>query len=105
MKTEVSILHNDYPPRVRTLVQDKLEQLSKFYDRMVSIRVLLERQNEDHRVEIVANAGRGTVLVADVVQDAFASALDESMDRITRQLKRHHDKLTRDRHRGGRVGH
>lgn len=105
MKTEVSILHNDYPPRVRALVQDKLDQLTKFYDRMVSIRVLLERQNEDHRVEIVANAGRGAVLVADVVQDAFASALDESMDRITRQLKRHHDKLTRDRHRGGRVGH
>ena len=105
MKTEVSILHHDYPTRVRDTVEERLQGLLKFFDRVISIRALLERQNEDHRVEIVVNAGKGAVLVADVKADAFSSALDEALDRMTRHLKRHHDKLTRDRHRGGRIGH
>jgi ribosomal subunit interface protein len=105
MKTQVSILHHDYPARVRETVEEKLQHLLKFYERVVSIRALLERQNEHHRVEIVANVGRGTVLVADLTADSFSTALDGAVDRMVRHLKRHHDKVTRDRHRGGRVGH
>ena len=105
MNTQVSILHHDYPTRVRDVVEERLHHLVKFYDRLSSLRALLERQNEDHRVEIVANVGRGTVLVADATGEAFSSALDEALERMTRQLKRHHDKVTKDRHRGGRIGH
>ena len=65
MKTEVSILHNDYPSRVRDVVDEKLQRLVKFCGWTISMRALCERQNDDHRVEIVANAGGGTVLVAD----------------------------------------
>ena len=105
METQVAILHHDYPTRIRDGVEERLQSLVKFHDRVVSMKALLERQKEDHRVELVANVGRGTILVADVRGEAFKSALDEAMDRMTRRLKRHHDKVTRDRHRGGRVGH
>ena len=99
MKTEVSILHNDYPARVRETVEAKMENLTKFCSWVVSMRALLERQNEDHRVEIVANAGHGTVLVADAKATQFNFALDEAIDRMARHLKRHHDKVTKNRHR------
>ncbi len=105
MKTEVSILHHDYPSRVRHTVEEKLLQLGKFCDWIISLKAMVERQNEDHRVEIVANAGGGTVLVADVKAGAFSTALDEAVERMARHLKRHHDKLTRERYRGGRKGH
>ena len=104
MKTEVSILHHDYPSRVRETVEGKLSHLVKFYDRVVSVRALLERQNEDHRVEVVANVGRGQVLVAEASNESFSSALDLAVDRMVRLLKRQHDKVTRSRHRGGRIG-
>ena len=104
MKTEVSILHHDYPARVRETVEEKLSHLVKFYDRVVSMRALLERPNEEHRVELVANVGRGVVLVAEAKSESFASALDLASDRMVRHLKRHHDKVTRERHRGGRNG-
>jgi ribosomal subunit interface protein len=105
MKTEVAILHKDYPTEIRDRVEDKLQHLVKYFDRVKSIRALLERQSEEHRVEIVSNCGRGTVLVADVNDEAFSSALDKAIARMTSQLKKHHDKVTKDRHRGGRVGH
>lgn len=102
MKTEVSILHNDYPSRIRDVVDEKLQRLVKYCGWTISMHALCERQNDDHRVEIVANAGGGTVLVADARAGAFSFALDEAVDRMTRHLKKHHDKLTRNRHRQGR---
>jgi len=105
MKMEVAILHKDYPEQIRETVEQKLQGLVKFFDRAKSLRAVLERQNEDHRIEIIANCGRGTVLVADTTGSSFPAALDEAIDRITRQLKRHHDKVTRDRRRGGFEGH
>ena len=101
MKTEVSILHHEYPARMRQEVADKLERLSRFFDRTVSIRAMLERQRESHRVELVANVGRGVVLVIDAREGSLGAAIDEAVDRMGRVLRRHKEKLTGARRRGG----
>ena len=100
MKTQVSILHHDYPGRVRDLVDEKLQGLTRFFGRVVSVRANLERQNEDHRVELVANVGHGSVLVADVRGEAFRSTLDQAIDSMSRQLRKHHDKQIERNRRG-----
>ena len=100
MKTQVSILHHDYPGRVRDLVDDKLQGLTRFFSRVVSVKANLERQNDDHRVELVASVGKGPVLVADAKGEAFRATLDEAIDRMSCQLRKHHDKQI-DRHRRG----
>jgi len=100
MQTQVSILHHDYPSWVRETVETKMQHLVKFYDRIVSMRALLERQHAEHRVEIVAAVGRGAVLVVDARGDEFTNALEEAMTRMERLLKRHHDKLSISRRRG-----
>lgn len=102
MNTQVSILHQDYSSGIRELVEEKLLHLDRFEARLVSVRALLERVKGDHRVEIVANVGTGAVLVADVVGSGFMAALDESLERMTSQLKRHHDKTTIELRRRGR---
>ncbi len=99
MKTEVSILHNQYPASVREDVADRLQQLARFYDRTVSIRGLLERQKDEHRVELVANVGNGVVLVVDAREESIGQALDEALSRMARVLKRHKAKLTNERRR------
>lgn len=99
MHLEVNVLHHDYPSRVREMVEHKLEPLRKFYRRTVSMRAVLQRQHEEHRVEIVANVGHGTVLVADAREDAFTAALDEAAERMGRLLRRHNEKRTHGRRR------
>jgi ribosomal subunit interface protein len=103
MQTQVSILHHDYPARVREQVEQKLQHLVKFYGRIVSMRALLERQHEEHRVEIVANVGQGAVLVVDARGTAFGTALEEALGRMERLLKRHNDKHNDLRRRSGRA--
>lgn len=105
MNAQVSILHHDYPSTVRTMVEERLQGLDRFFSNTKSVRARLERQRAAHRVEIVCNVGRGSVLVADVQGEHLAPTVEEAIDRLGTQLKRHHDKLTRERHRGGRPGH
>jgi len=101
MRTQVSILHHDYPGRLRELVEQRLAPLSRFAGRLVQLRANVERQGESHRVELVASVGRRSVLVADVEGQGLSAALDEAVERLCRQLQRYHDRLTIERHRAG----
>jgi len=93
MKTEVAILHHEYPSKIREHVTDKIQQLVRFYDGTVSMRAVLERQHDDHRVELVANVRRGVTLVVDARTSSITAALDEAVDRMSRMLARHKSKL------------
>ena len=103
MKTLVTIPHHEYPARVREHVEEKLQHLARFFDRIVSIRALLERQSEEHRVELVANVGHGVTLVVDARAGGLEAALDEALDRMGRVLRRHKTRLTDRQRRSGRA--
>lgn len=94
MKTEVAILHQDYPPGLRTYADSKLQPLERYYDRTFSLRATLERQHDEHRAELVASVGKGVVLVVDERAESIRAALDEAVDRMGRTLRRHKEKLT-----------
>jgi ribosomal subunit interface protein len=102
MQTQVSIHHHDYPPSMRKLVQAKLEDLIRFCGNTVSIKARLERQADQHRVEIVATVPHGPVLVADARAEGVRGALDEALDRMARKLKRAREKGTIERRRAAR---
>ena len=93
MKTEVAILHHEYSNQIRDHVTDKLQQLVRFYDGTVSMRAVLDRQHDDHRVEVIANVRRGVTLVVDAHSDSITGALDVAVGRMSRMLNRHKTKL------------
>ena len=93
MKTEVAILHPEYPARIREHVVSKLQHLVRFFEGTVSLRAVLQKQHDEHCVELVANVRRGVVLVVDARADSISAALDEAMNRMGRVLSRHKDKL------------
>ena len=105
MQTTVTIPHHDYPSSVRTKVEDKISGLTKYFDRIVSLRAVLAKESEDHRVELVANVGHGVTLVVDSKGEMLNSAIDDALHRMGQVLTKHKEKLV-DRHRrGGRIGH
>ena len=99
MKTQVTILHHDYPPRVRDIVEGKLEELFRYCSDKVSMSARLEKERDIHRVEIVANVPHGPVLVADARAEGLGGAIDEALSRMTRLLKRSREKRTVERRR------
>jgi ribosome-associated translation inhibitor RaiA len=102
MKTVVSIPHHEYPARVREHVEGELQDLLRFYDRIVSIRALLERDSDLHRVELVANVGHGVTLVVDSRAELLDGALEGAVERMKRVLKSHKGRLVDRRRRAAR---
>ena len=99
MRTQVSILHHDYPARLRDHVQDKLEGLGRFNDHITTMTARLEREGAGHRVEIVTQIAHGPTLVADVCRESFSRALEEALDRMGRSLRRSNRKRGLERRR------
>ena len=102
MNTQVSIHHQDYPTEMRLLAEKTLKQLFRYCSDQVSLKARLEKEADEHRVEIVATVPHGPVLVADARAEGVRSALDEAFDRMARKLKRSREKLTIERRRPAR---
>ena len=99
MKTLVSIPHHEYPMHVRDTVEAKLQELLKYYERIVSLRAVLERQGETHRVELVATLGHHATLVVDARGDVLHNVLETALERMKGVLKRHKTRLEGKRRR------
>ncbi len=93
MKTEVAILHQVYPSSFREVVAEKMGHLSRFFDGTQSLRAVLDRQHDEHRIEMIASVRQGTVLVVEGRAQGIGAALDEAISRMGRSLRRHKDKL------------
>ena len=102
MKTVVQIPHHEYPTRVRDDVEGRLNHLLHYYDRIVSMRAVLERQSDEHRVELVANVGRHATLVVDARSNVLDNAIEQALTRMRAVLERHKGKITDRRRRSSR---
>jgi ribosomal subunit interface protein len=105
MKTHVSSHHGDYSAGMRDLVEDKIGELVRFYNRATSMEARLEKEADTHRVEIICTVPHGPVLVADARANGIRGALDEALSRMARKLKRSREKQTIERRRPGRMNY
>jgi ribosomal subunit interface protein len=99
MKTEVAILHHMYPSSFREVVASKMDHLVRFFDGTQCLRAVLDKQHDEHRVEMIASVRQGTVLVVEGRAGNIGAALDDAIDRMGRSLRRHKDKLVCGRRR------
>jgi ribosomal subunit interface protein len=101
MKTLVSDPHRAYPNNLRDSVETRLQHLAKYFERIESLRAVLEKEHDSHRVEIVVHVGHGATLVVDSKAGTFDEALEDSMQRMKLLLTRHKKRLVQ-RHRRAR---
>jgi putative sigma-54 modulation protein len=72
---------------------EKVGKVMKFYDRITWMDVILDVDKQRHRVEVSAGLSRGTTVVGKAESDDMYSAIDQSIDKIARQLRKHKEKL------------
>ncbi len=86
---------------MRAYAEKKLARLSKHYNRISEMEVVVDEEGLHHKVEIIVKAdNHQRFVVNEVAEDAYA-CLDGAVDKIERQLTRHKEK-SRDRKK--RVG-
>jgi putative sigma-54 modulation protein len=72
---------------------EKVAKFTRFYDRITWVDVILAADNERKTVEMTAGVNRGTKIVGKAESDDMYAAIDLAVDKVTRQLRRHKEKI------------
>ncbi len=100
MQIVVSGRHVEVPDDIRDYVQQKAGKLSRFYDRIHEIEVVLGHESDEFSVEMIVRAGRKhTVVAKETGPDTFA-LIDLITDRLERQLTKLKEKNRSRKHDG-----
>lgn len=103
MQVIVAGRHQDVTEGLKAHVAQKLEKLTRFYDRIESVEAVLDREGEVPIVDVIVNAERGVRFVArESGVDQYA-ALDLVVDKLSRQLTRHKERFRNRKHQAKRL--
>lgn len=97
MNLTISGHHLDITPPLREYVLSKLERITRHFDQVVDINVLLTVQNlteKDLRqkAEVTLHVKGKDIFIEHASEDMYA-AVDELMDKLDRQVCRHKARL------------
>ena len=78
--------------KLQELINAKVGHIEKFHDNITSCKVVLLKEQNSEGVEIIAHA-KGKEFVAKESSELFEKSLNVAVDRMVRQLIKHHDKV------------
>jgi ribosomal subunit interface protein len=99
LQIEVTVRHTSVAPEMKAYARKKAERLLKYYNRIQAIRVLLDHSGGGFSCEMIADVEHASDLVGHTTGPDLRAAVDQTVDRVERQLIELKD---RTRHRKGR---
>ena len=102
MNLTISGHHLEVTPALRGYVTSKLDRVTRHFDQMVDVKVLLSVENQKEkdkrqRAECTIRV-KGNDLFAESAHEDLYAAVDELMDKLDRQVVRHKDRLQSHHH-------
>ena len=99
---EINIIgrHIEITAAIRDYAQNKVGKLPRYYDRIQAIEVVADRANHhnNYEVEIIVQVERSEPFVAKGVGGDLYACIDESADKLERQLAEHKKKRRNRKH-------
>lgn len=97
MKLQINAVNFDARTELQDFVQQKINKLDTFYDRIVEGEVFLKLDNNNqiaNKIVEIKIFVPGSTLFTKEEADSFETATDKALDSMTRQLKKYKDKIT-----------
>ena len=102
MNVVVSSRHMTVTPALKTFAEEKVGKLTKYYDRIQEIEVILDANKElgkDHTsVEVIVNAEHKNMFVAHHGDGDAYACIDACVGKLERQLSDHKKKIRNRKH-------
>ncbi len=97
MNLTISGHHLEVTPALRAYVLNKLDRVTRHFDQVVDITVLLsieklKEKTRRQKAEVTVHLKRKDITIAQSSADLYA-AIDQLMDRLDRQIGRYKDKV------------
>jgi len=102
MNLTISGHHLDVTPALRGYVTSKLERVTRHYEDVVDVKVILTVENQKEkqlrqRAECSIHV-KGNEMFAESAHADLYAAVDELMDKLDRQVVRHKDRIQNHHH-------
>jgi putative sigma-54 modulation protein len=94
--------HLDITPALRDYVVAKLDRVTRHFDHVIDVNVVLSVDKLQHRVEVNLHT-RGKDIRVEAVEPDMYAAIDALIDRLDRQVLKHKEKRETHRHEGAAV--
>jgi len=92
MRLNITARHFKLTDKIRNYVSKEVEHLSKYYDGIIDMDVILEWEKKDRIAEIKANVFH-TVLSAEKRSDDIYLSIHGAVEKMERQLIKYKDRL------------
>lgn len=92
MKIRITSRHKKLSSSLKDYVEEKIERLERYYDRILDCEVVLDSEKTRELVEVNMKV-YGTVLNVKVKDSDVTKAIDKSMDKLEVQLKKFKSKI------------
>ena len=87
-------------PAIRELLNEKAGKLTRFYDRLQEIEVIVDRHNSAFSIEMLVNAEHSVEFVASAEDERLRNAVDAVIHKLERQITDHKEKHRNRKHPG-----
>jgi putative sigma-54 modulation protein len=94
--------HLEITPAIRDYVVAKLDRVTRHFDHVIDVNVVMSVDKLRHKVEANLHARGKDIHVESIEADMYA-AIDALSDKLDRQVLKHKEKLSTNRHDGATV--
>lgn len=98
MQVRVTGRHMGVSEDVKVYCRDKADRLTRFYDRISQIEVVLDGNSGRHSAEMIVHAEGADPFVAKEQHDDLYAAVDLVLEKVEGQLRRHKEKHRNRKH-------
>jgi len=99
MNVQLTGHHLDITPAIRGYVTAKLERITRHFDHVIDVNVILSVDKLEQRVEANVHIPGRDIFCESVDADMYAS-IDSLADKLDRQIIKHKEKTVEQRHNG-----
>lgn len=94
MQVSISVRHGQLAESTQNTLKSKAEKLSRFFDRIMAIELVVDLQNEQApSVEVLVSAEHKHDFVASDKSESLTAATDSAVQKIEQQLRKYKEKV------------
>lgn len=101
MRFAVTGRHMEITEAMRQYAEEKAGRLSRFYDRVQSVEVVIEKEGNQNKVEMVVTTDHRHTFVGQVGAGDYYEAIDLVVDKVEAQLRKHKERHRNRKHKAG----
>ena len=85
--------HAQHPPSVREYALEKAGRLTRYFDGVNHIQIVLDREHDQHTTEIIVSATPNLRFVGHATARTITEAIDAVIDKLERQVVKAKERL------------